>query len=329
MRRREFFGLAGGLAASWPRAAHGQQPDRMRSVALLMLYAEDDQKGQARAAAFRVGLESAGWKLGRTITVDYLWGTFNPDWTNSVTTELRRRKPDVIVVNGSTGFRAIQSIVAATPIVFVGVSEPVAQGFVTSLSHPGGNVTGLSNLEPSVGAKWIGLLKEIAPQVERAAFLYNPDNPGSRVTFQTAQSAAKGLSLDLVDRPVSRLSDVEAAITAIGREPGGALVLPPDPFTTALRKQILDLTNRYKLPVVSAERSFADEGGLLAYGVHIPGLFRQAAGYVDRILKGSKPADMPVEQPVKFEMIVNLKTAKALGLTIPTALLASADELIE
>jgi putative ABC transport system substrate-binding protein len=301
----------------------------MRRVALLVLYAENDPQGQARAVAFRQGLERAGWTIGRTITVDYVWGTFNPDWTKSVTTELRRLAPDVIVVNSSTALRAIQSAAAATPIVFVAVSEPVAQGFVASLSRPGGNVTGLSNLEPSVGAKWIGLLNEIAPQVKRIAFMYNPDNPGSRVTFQTAQSSAKALSLDLADRPVSGLSDVEAAIAALGRGPGSALVLPPDPLTVAFRKQILDLTISYRLPVVSAVRSFVDEGGLLAYGVYIPVLFRQAAGYVDRILKGSKPADMPVEQPVKFEMIINLKTAKALGLTVPTALLATADEVIE
>jgi ABC-type uncharacterized transport system substrate-binding protein len=328
MRRRRALALISGAVAALPLRA-GAQPARNRRVAVLMLYAENDPQGQARAAAFRLGLESAGWTPGRTITVDYLWGAFNPDWTNSVTTELRRLAPDVIVVNSSTALRAIQSTAAVTPIVFVAVSEPVAQGFVASLSHPGGNMTGLSNLEPSVGAKWISLIKEIAPQVKRVAFMYNPDNPGSRVTFQTAQSAAKALSLDLADRPVSRLSDVEAAITALGREPSGALILPPDPFTVAFRKQILDLTISYKLPVVSAVRSFVDEGGLLAYGVYIPDLFRQAAGYVDRILKGNKPADMPVEQPVKFEMVINLKTAKALGLTIPTALLASADEVIE
>jgi putative ABC transport system substrate-binding protein len=329
MRRREFVSLVGSAAASWPLAVRAQQPDRMRRVALLVLYAENDPQGQARAAAFRQGLESAGWTLGRTVTVDYVWGTFNPDWTNSITTELLRLTPDVIVVNSSTALRAIQSAAAATPIVFIAVSEPVSQGFVASLSHPGGNMTGLTNLEPSIGAKWIGLLKEMAPQVKRVAFMYNPDNPGSRVTFETAQSTAKTLSLDLADRPVSRLSDMEAAILALGREPGGALVLPPDPLTVAFRKQILDLTISYRLPVVSAVRAFVDEGGLLAYGVYIPDLFRQAASYVDRILKGSKPADMPVEQPVKFEMIINLKTAKALDLTIPTALLASADEVIE
>jgi putative ABC transport system substrate-binding protein len=328
MRRRQVLALVTGAVAALPLRA-GAQPAPNRRVAILMLYAENDPQGQARAAAFRLGLENAGWTPGRNITVDYLWGAFNPDWTNSVTTELRRLAPDIIVVNSSTALRAVQSTAAATPIVFVAVSEPVAQGFVASLSHPGGNMTGLSNLEPSIGAKWIGLLKEIAPQVKRVAFIYNPDNPGNRLTIQTAQSAAKAFSVDLADRPVSRLSDVEAAITALGREPNGALVIPPDPLTVVFRKQILDLTISYKLPVVSGVRAFADEGGLLSYGVNIPDLFRQAAGYVDRLLKGAKPAYMPVEQPIKFEMIINLKTAKALGLTIPAALVASADELIE
>jgi putative ABC transport system substrate-binding protein len=328
MRRRKFLGLVGGAAASWPLAVRAQQPDRMRRVALLVLYAESDPQGQTRAAAFRKGLESAGWTIGRNITVDYVWGSFSPDWTNSVTKELRRLAPDVVVVNSSTALQAIQ-LATAAPIVFIAVSEPVAQGFVASLSHPGGNMTGLTNLEPSMGGKWIGLLKEIAPQVKKIAFLYNPGNPGSKVTFQTAQPAAKAFSLDLADRPVLQPSDVEAVMTTLGAEPNGAVIVPPDPLTVGFRKQILDLATTYKLPVVSAIRSFADEGGLLAYGVHIPDLFRQAGGYVDRILKGSKPADMPVAQPVKFEMIINLKTAKALGLTVPTALLATADELIE
>jgi putative ABC transport system substrate-binding protein len=328
MRRREFIGLVGG-ASVWPLGVRAQQSNRMRRVALLVLYAENDPEGQARAAAFREGLESAGWVIGRTIAVDYVWGTYNPDWTRSAMSDLRRLRPDVIVVNSSTALHAIQSAASATPIVFVGVSEPVAQGFVASLSHPGGNMTGLSNLEPSLGGKWIELLKEIAPQVKQAAFIYNPDNPGSTVTFQTAQAAAKALALDLADRPVSRLSDVEAAITALGRQPNSALVIPPDPLTVGFRRQILDLALSYKLPVVSAVRSFADEGGLLAYGVHIPDLFRQSARYVDRILRGNKPAEMPVEQPVKFEMIINLRTAKALGLTIPTGLLANADEVVD
>lgn len=329
MKRRQFIGLLGGTAASWPLAVKAQKPDRVRRVLLLMLYAEDDPQGQVRAAAFRDGLENAGWKLGRTITVDHVWGAFNPNWRDAVTTELRRSAPDVIVVNSATALHAIQSAAGTTPIVFVAVSEPVAQGFVASLSNPGGNMTGLTNLEPSIGAKWVGLLKEIAPQVKRVAFIYNRDNPGSRVTLQSAQSTASALSLDLADVGVSQLSEVEAAISMIGREPGGALVLPPDPLTVGFRKQILDLAVSHKLPVVSAVRSFAEEGGLVAYGVHIPDLFRQAAGYVDRILKGSRPADLPVAQPVKFEMVINLRTAKVLNLAIPAALLATADEVIE
>jgi putative tryptophan/tyrosine transport system substrate-binding protein len=327
MRRREFLTLIGGTVAAWPVAAGAQA--RMRRVAVLMLYAESDPQGQARAAAFRQGLESAGWVAGRNIAVDYRWGTFSPDWTGQVTAELARLMPDVIVVNTSTALRSVQAIAAATPIVFIGVSEPVAQGFVASLSHPGGNITGLSNLEPTVGAKWIDLLKQVAPQVRRVAFMYNAGNPGSRVGLPSAQSVADKFAVEVTDTPVTSPAEIEAAIGALGREPGGALVLPPDPFTNSFRKQIVAQTLALKLPVVSAVRGFVDEGGLLTYGVYIPGLFRQAAGYVDRILRGEKPANMPVEQPTRFEMIVNLKTAKALELSIPASLLATVDEVIE
>jgi len=328
MRRRRVLALIGGAVAALPLRVDAQ-PARPRRVAIVMLYAENDPQGQFRAAMFRQGLESAGWTPGRSITVDYIWGTFSPDWTSSVTAELRRLAPEVIVVNSSAGLRAIHAAFAATPIVFVAVSEPVAQGFAASLSRPGGTVTGLSNLEPSMGAKWIALLKEVAPEVKRAVFIYNLDNPGSKVTLLTAQAAARALSLDLLDRSFSQASDVEAAITSVGREPNGALIIPPDPRTVTFRKQILDLSGTYRLPVISAVRSFTDEGGLLTYGVHIPDLFRQAAGYVDRILRGAKVAEIPVEQPTRFEMIINLKTAKALGLTVSPTLLATADEVIE
>jgi len=301
----------------------------MRRIAVLMLYAENDPQGQARAASFRQGLESAGWVAGRNIAVDYLWGTFNQDWTRYVTAELGRLTPDVIVVNSSTALRVIQSMATSTPIVFIAISEPVAQGFVAGLAHPGGNTTGLSNLEPTVGAKWIDLLKQIAPQVKGVAFMYNPGNPGSRVALASAQSAAGQLSVDVADTPVSNPAEIDAAIATLGRAPGGALVLPPDPFTISFRKSIIAQTLALKLPVVSAVRAFPEEGGLLAYGASIPALFRQGAGYVDRILRGEKPADMPVEQPTRFEMIINLKTAKALGLSVPASLLATVDEVIE
>ena len=242
---------------------------------------------------------------------------------------MARLAPDVIVANSATALRAIQSTTANTPIVFVGVSEPVAQGFVASLSRPGGNATGLSNLEPTIGAKWIDLLQQIAPQVRRAAFMYNQGNPGSRVGLAQAQSAGRTFGIEVIDRPVSKQAEIDDVIAALGREPGGALVLPPDPLTNGFRKPIIAQTLALKMPVVSAVRAFADEGGLLAYGVYIPGLFRQAAGYVDRILRGAKPADMPVEQPIRFEMILNLKTAKALELNVPASLLATVDEVIE
>ena len=294
-----------------------------------MLYAENDPQGQDRAAAFRQGLESAGWVTGRNVALDYIWGTYGPDWVRSVTAELARLTPDVIAVNSSTALRAVQALTGNTPIVFIAVSEPVAQGFVASLSHPGGNVTGLSNLEPTIGAKWIDLLKQIAPQVKRVAFMYNAANPGSSIGLASAQSVAGRFSIDVGGAPVSSPAEIDAAIAALGREGGGALVLPPDPFTVGFRKSIIAQTRALKLPVVSAVRAFADEGGLLAYGVHIPTLFGQAAGYVDRILRGEKPADMPVQQPTRFEMILNLKTAKALELNVPASLQAAVDEVIE
>ncbi len=215
------------------------------------------------------------------------------------------------------------------PIVFIAVSEPVAQGFVASLTHPAGNITGFSNLEPTLGAKWLDLLKQVAPQVTRVAFIYNPVNPGAKVTLQSTQSAARQFSFDVRDVPVSDIAEIEAGIAGLAREPGGALLMPPDPFTVAHRKRIVELAARDRLPLLSALRSFADEGGLLAYGVYIPELFREAAGYVGRILRGEKPGDLPVQRPTKFELVVNVRTARAIGLTVPDKLLALADDVVD
>jgi putative ABC transport system substrate-binding protein len=228
MRRRRFvFGLLSisALAPKLP-ALRAQQPSRLRRVAVLMLYAEKDAEGQARARAFREGLESKGWILGKTIAIDFLWGVYDADWTRLVTGQLQQLAPDVIAVNSSTGLRAIEKVTGATPIVFIAVSEPVAQGFAASLAHPGGNLTGFSNLEPTLGAKWVGLLKEAAPAVKRIAFIYNPGNPGSKVTMQSAQTAAKDFSLEFLDKPVAGHAEIESAIAELGREPNGALVLP-------------------------------------------------------------------------------------------------------
>jgi putative ABC transport system substrate-binding protein len=294
-----------------------------------MQYAESDPQGQLRAAAFREGLQKAGWVDGRNMIVDYLWGVLDGEWTRSITEQLRQRLPDVIAINSSIGLRAIESAAPGVPIVFIGVSEPVGQGFVASLAHPGGNITGFSNLEPTLGAKWLDLLKQVAPQTTRIAFIYNPGNPGAKVALQSAQSAAGQFSFDVLDTPVRDIAEIEARIAGLAREPGGALLLPPDPFSTGHRKRIVELAARDRLPLISALRAFADEGGLLAYGVYIPELFRQAAGYVDRILRGEKPADLPVQAPTQFELVINSKTAKTLGLTVPPTLLATADEVIE
>jgi len=328
IKRRDLITLLSG-AATWPLTARAQQRDRLRRVAVVMQYVESDSQGQLRAAAFRDGLEKAGWVAGRNIAVDYLWGVLDSERTRGITEQLRQQVPDVIAINSSRGLREIESAAPGVPIVFIAVSEPVAQGFVASLAHPGGNITGFSNLEPTVGAKWLDLLKQVAPQVTRIAFIYNPVNPGAKVTLQSTQSAAKQFSFDVMDVPVRDSAEIEAAIGELAREPGGALLMPPDPFTVGHRKRIIELAARDRLPLVAAVRSFADEGGLLAYGVHIPELFRQAAGYVGRILRGEMPGDLPVQQPTKFELVVNLRTARALGLTVPDKLLALADDVVE
>lgn len=331
MTRRQFVaGLGSTLTAVlWPPRLHAQQAGRLRRVWVLMLYGESDREGQLRATAFREGLESRGWTSGRNIEVGYRWGTLDANWISAVTSELKDFQPDIIVVNTSSGLRAIQGMASATPIVFVGVSEPVAQGFVASLARPGGNITGFSNLEPTVGAKWFDLLKEAAPTVGRIAFMYNPGNPGSSITLSSTQIAAGKAGVELFDAPVSDLPAIEAVLAKLAREPGGALILPPDPFVISHRKRIVELATAAKIPIVSATRPFVDEGGLIAYGANIPSLFRQAADYVDRILRGQKPADMPVQQPTKFEMIINLRGARAIGITLPATLLARADEVIE
>jgi putative tryptophan/tyrosine transport system substrate-binding protein len=330
MRRRQFIALLGGAAvpAVWPAAAHAQR-DRLRRVAVVMQFAENDPQGQLRAAAFRDGLQKAAWVAGRNVSVDYLWDVLDAERTRDITEQLRQRPPDVIAINSSRGLRAVEAAAPGVPIVFIAVSEPVAQGFVASLAHPGGNMTGFSNLEPTLGAKWLDLLKQIAPQTRRIAFIYNPGNPGARVALQSAQSAAAQFSVAVLDTPARDLPEIEAGITQVAREPGGALVIPPDPFSVGHRKRIVELAARDRLPLVSALRVFTEEGGLLAYGVYIPELFRQAAGYVDRILRGEKPADLPVQAPTRFELVINTKTARALGLTVPPMLLSVADEVIE
>jgi putative ABC transport system substrate-binding protein len=329
MRRREFITLLGGAAAAWPLAARGQQGGRVRRVALVMQFEKGDQEGQLCAAAFQQGLEKAGWVSPGNIAIDHLWGVFDSEGGRAVTMQLQRLAPDVIVANARTALRAAELVSRTVAIVFVSLNEPVEQGFVASLAHPGSNITGFTGLEPTVGTKWLELLKELAPHLRRVAFMYNPGNSGAKLTLQSVSSAARQFSLEVIEAQVLNLAAVEAVNAMLTREPGGALVLPPDVFTIQYRKQIVELAIRDRLPTIAASRLFAEEGGLLAYGFDLVGQYRQAAEYVDRILRGEKPGDLPVQQPTKFQLVINLKTAKALDLTVPPTLLATADEVIE
>jgi putative ABC transport system substrate-binding protein len=243
--------------------------------------------------------------------------------------ELLALAPDVILANNSRAVATLQQTTRTVPVVFTGIAEPVAQGFVQSLAHPGGNITGFTSMEATVGAKWLALLREVAPHVARVAFMFNPDNPGPGQFSGSVAAAGPKLAMDVAVAPVRGPAEIEAAITLLGREPGGGLILPVDGFTLVHRKLIIDLAARYRLPAIYGLRNFVDDGGLAYYGIDSTDQYRQAAAYVDRILRGEKPGNLPVQQPTKFDLVINLTTAKALGLDISPALLSVADELIE
>jgi ABC-type uncharacterized transport system substrate-binding protein len=329
MNRREFISLIGSAAVGWPLAARAQQSERMRRVGVLMLYVETDPEGRLRAQVFQQGLEKLGWTIGRNLQIDYQWGVGDGDWIRSAAAQLLARAPDVILANGGPATRAVHQATRTVPTVFIGGADPVADGFVQSLAHPGGNFTGFTTLETSVGAKLLELLKEVAPRVTRVAVLINPDNPGSRRLSESAASAAQKLRADVVAAPVREAAEIEALIMKWASEPGAGLIVPPDPSVNSHRRLIVDLAARYRLPAIHALRAATAEGGLMSYGISVPELFRQAAVYVDRILRGEKPAELPVQQPTKFELAINLRTAKSFGLTVPLTLQASADEVIE
>src|SRR6516162_7932 len=327
LKRREFVTLIGG-AMAWPIAAHAQQPERLRRIGVLMLYPENDPQGQVRAAAFREGLQKLGWVVGRNIQIDFQWGLGNADWIRSAAAQLLESAPDMILANGTPAARIMQQSSRTVPVIFIAGSDPVLDGLVLSLAHPGGNLTGFYVFEPSLGAKLLELLKEIAPHVARVAILFNPD-ANSASWFAAAAAVAPRFAVEVVEAPLRDSNEIEAAMAQWGREPNYGLIVLPDPATNAHRKLINELAARHRLPVIHALRAAAAEGGLISYGVDLPDLFRQAAAYADRILKGDKPADLPVQLPTKFELVINLKTAKALGLTVPPSLIATADEVIE
>jgi putative tryptophan/tyrosine transport system substrate-binding protein len=326
MKRREFIALLGGAAAGWPIAARAQQPERMRRVGVLMGLAADDPEAQNRIAAFEQSLQQLGWTNGRNLQIDYRRGAAV---TQKYVAELVALAPDVILASGGTVLGALLQATRTVPIVFTQTADPVAAGFVASLARPGGNATGFTTSEYGTSGKWLELLKEIAPGVTRAAILRDPTIPSGIGQFAAIQSVAPSFGVELSPLDVRAASEIERDVAAFARGSNGGLILTSSGLAAIHRELIIALAARYRLPAVYSYRFFATVGGLLSYGPDPIDQYRRAAGYVDRILKGEKPGDLPVQAPTKYELAINLKTAKALGLTVPAALLARADEVIE
>jgi len=325
--RRQFIAMFG---CAVPAAAHAQPDGRGRRLGVLMGTSESDAIGQLRRTALEQSLDKLGWTIGRNLQIDYRWGSGDIETIRNGALDILGLDPDAIVVNPVQGLAVLQRATRRIPIVFVVVSEPVAQGFVSSLARPGGNITGFTNLEPTMGGKWLGLLKEMVPETTRVAVMSNPVTTPFMAPFHgSAEAAASALGLRVVSASVRDRTEIEPAMVQLAREPGGGLILPGDTFNTANRKLIVDLAERHRLPAIYSQRDFSDVGGLMSYGIDQSDTYRRAAAYVDRIFRGEKPADLPVQQPVKFELVINLKTAKALGLTVPLTLLGRADGLIE
>jgi putative ABC transport system substrate-binding protein len=329
MRRREVMTLLGGTAATWPLIARAQQPERMRRIGVLTILAEDDPQTNARLTGFRQGLERRGWSEGRNIHIDYRFAASRPNQYEPLVKELIALQPDVILAQSTPVVATLQRQNRAIPIVFVTVSDPIGSGFIASLARPGGNLTGVQLYEESITGKWLAMLKEIAPRLARAALIANPKTTAYDYFLRSAKAIAPSLAIEFVPSHVETVADIERVIESFARVPDGGLVLPPDSTNTLHRDIIIALAARHHLPAVYSERFWVVAGGLMSYGTDQVDSFRLAASYVDRILRGDKPADLPVQAPTKFETAVNLKTAKALGITVPPGLLVAADEVIE
>ena len=329
MRRREFIAVFGGAAATWPLAARAQQTERMRRVSLLLGYSEDDAEGQASVAALRQTLQELGWAEGRNIRIDTRWAGADPNKARTFAKELVGITPDVIVSSSNLVTEIVQQETRTIPIVFVFVGDPVGSGFVTNVAHPGGNLTGFPVFETAIAGKWVEILNEVAPHVSRVAFIMVPETPAHVGFLRAAEAAATPLRVKLIALGVHTAAEIERAVSEFVGEPNGGLIVVPHAVTVQHRNVILGLAARYRLPALYPLRNFATSGGLVSYGTNPIEPFRQGASYVDRILKGEKPADLPVQLPTKYELVINLKTAKALGLTVPPTMLSRADEVIE
>jgi putative tryptophan/tyrosine transport system substrate-binding protein len=331
MRRREFITLVGGAAAGWPLAARAQQPEPMRRIGVLMNLAADDPEGQGRVTAFVQALQQLGWIEGRNMRIDYRWARAgrDVDLFHKYAPELVALAPDVILASGFPSMAALQPITRSVPVVFVLVADPVGAGFVESLARPGGNITGFATYEFSISAKWLELLKRIVPHVTRAGIIRDPTLTAGTAMFGAIQAVAPSLGVDVRPIDVRDASEIERAVTAFARSSNGGLIVIPSPFVLSHRDLIVALAARHNLPTVYYERYLVSAGGLVSYGPDYFDEYRRAAGYINRVLKGEKPADLPVQAPTKYKTVINLKTAKALGLEIPPTVLTIADEVIE
>jgi len=330
MRRRDFITLLGGAAAAWPHAAHGQQADRMRRVGVLINALTDDPVQRSNVAAFEQVLRSLGWQPGQNLTLDYRWTQDDSEIARTAAAQLVAAKPDVIFAITTRALIAARATTRTIPIVFASVSDPVAQGFVDGLAHPGGNMTGFGLYEFSIGSKWVNLLKQVFPRLARVGLMFNPaGSPQYKFFLASIEAAAPSLALEVIALPVQAASDIAPALARLDDRPNSGLIVGTDNFITSNREQVTALAIAHRLPSIFASPPLVDAGGLMSYGQDGVESYRGAAIYVDRILKGAKPADLPVQLASKFKLRINLKTVQALGLELPMGVMLSADEVIE
>jgi putative tryptophan/tyrosine transport system substrate-binding protein len=326
--RRKFIATLGGVAL-WPLVARAQQPDRIRLIGVLMGFAESDPTARSMVAAFRGALPKLGWTEGSNVRIELRWGGYDADGIKTLAKELIDLRPDAILGQTTPVIGALARETQTIPIVFVTVSDPIGSGFAANLAHPGGNITGFTVDDAALGGKWVELLKEIAPRTEHVRLLFHPAGPPLQFFLPSIQAAALSSKVQVSAATVHAKDEIEGVIAAQGRDPVGGLIVMPNAFNTTNRELIITLATRYGVPAIYYSTYCAQSGGLISYGTDYAEQSRQAAGYVDRILKGTKPADLPVQAPTKFELVINLKTANALGLPVPDELLALADEIIE
>jgi putative ABC transport system substrate-binding protein len=331
MRRREFITLVGGAAASWPFGTEAQQSDRLKRVGVLFVRAQNDPEGQVHPQVFEQEMQKLGWAKDHNVRYDYRWAAGDVERISTFAKEIVDGRPDVIVGHTTAAVAALRRETRTIPVVFIAVTDPIGSGFVTSLSRPGGNVTGFIDLEPSLGSKWVELLKQLVPSLTRLGCIFNPATAagGGSYYMRSVAAGASSLGVQAVAAPVHNAEEIERVITSLAGDPAGGLVVMPDFFNGIHRSLIISTANNLRVPAVYAYRFFATGGGLASYGVDLTDLFRRGAVYADRVLRGALAADLPVQLPTKFELVINLKTAKDLGLEVPPSLLARADEVIE